>query len=263
MDSVGPALEIRAKRFQKSMEPKQEVSEPKQEVKAEEPVKAKPKGKAKQKAAPKKSVEAPVENPEKEEVQNPQQAGSVSPVAEPAKVQEAGSVPPVEVQAQTVSKKKTSPTGKGKPGKKKTKPKKSKQTSSTISDSKKTKRKPRMPLSVIKSPPREKNQEPWGEHTFESRWLRERERSPLIAQILTPGSKRVREYNGRRYELKVKEGYYLLNGEKFPTLYSTVLSIAGGWDHPVWIKGKKAKGKVRTMANWSGPKFWLLKSLEA
>jgi hypothetical protein len=88
---------------------------------------------------------------------------------------------------------------------------------------------------------------PWGEHTFQSRWEKERARSPLIAK-LTPGKKLTVEWprdSGDKYTVTCKKGHYEYNGTKFPTLYKVTEHITG--------EGSK----------WSGPKFWKLRQLFA
>lgn len=86
---------------------------------------------------------------------------------------------------------------------------------------------------------------PWGEHTFLSRWEKERARSPLIAK-LTPGRKLSVEWprgSGDTYTVTCKKGFYEYNGEKFPTLYKVTEHI------------------TQQGSTWSGPKFWKLKQL--
>jgi hypothetical protein len=41
------------------------------------------------------------------------------------------------------------------------------------------------------------------------------------------------------------------------------MAVTGGEEYPVIQKGKQVKGKQRQMSNWSGAKFWKLKSLGA
>ena len=64
------------------------------------------------------------------------------------------------------------------------------------------------------------------EQKYLERWLRERERSPLIAK-LTPGMKITRLWYGIEKVVIVRYGYYQYKGGKWPTLYMIMKDIAG------------------------------------
>lgn len=220
--------------------------------------------------------------------EDPQVAGSASPVADPAEAPGKGRVTPAAEQAPEQSPRSAkviSLSGRVKPVVAKAKPKNGSSTSSTpsrkpakqkakvkakappkkLAPPKAAKRKA-PPAKSAKSPPRPEGQEPWGEHTFLARWERERRRSPAIA-ALRPGQKLTGEYKGVPYEVQCRHGYYLCKKDtrtkaepvKLPTCYSSVLEITGGKEYPVLkADGKKAKGKTRVMTNWSGPRFFRL-----
>jgi hypothetical protein len=204
--------------------------------------------------------------------QNPQSAVSALPAAETAKAPAGVSATPATgpASAQMGS---PSLNGKGRKVAPKSKPKKSSSISTKQSAKKSPAKKvaPKQPSKKLD--PKPEGAEPWGEHTFLSRWERERARSKPIAAI-KPGSKLVREFNAVLYTALCRQGFYLLSGiatddkpakkaylpenEKFPTLGAMTLKITGGKDYPVNQDGKPVKGKTRHMTNWSGPRFWKL-----
>lgn len=57
-----------------------------------------------------------------------------------------------------------------------------------------------------------------------------------VAVAAKPGTQLIREWNGRRYSVEVKEKDYLLAGEHFKSLSAIALHITG--------------------TNWSGPRFF-------
>ena len=63
-------------------------------------------------------------------------------------------------------------------------------------------------------------------------------KSPNIQTVATskPGTQLIREWNGRRYSVEVKEDGYLLAGESFKSLSAIALHITG--------------------TKWSGPRFF-------
>jgi hypothetical protein len=63
-------------------------------------------------------------------------------------------------------------------------------------------------------------------------------KSPNISAAIAnkPGTQLIREWNGRRYSVEVKEKGYLLAGEHFKSLSAIALHITG--------------------TNWSGPRFF-------
>jgi len=100
---------------------------------------------------------------------------------------------------------------------------------------------------------------PWGKHTFQARWLRERERSPAIAK-LTPGHNIVREYKGAKHTVKVLQGRYVYEGREYPTLYEVTKVITG--TRPAQKQRRTAgdessrpDGK-RQLCNWSATRFF-------
>ena len=56
------------------------------------------------------------------------------------------------------------------------------------------------------------------------------------AAAAKPGTQLIREWNGRRYSVEVKEGGYMLGEERFKSLSAIALHITG--------------------TNWSGPRFF-------
>jgi hypothetical protein len=97
----------------------------------------------------------------------------------------------------------------------------------------------------------------WGDHTFASRWSRERERSPLIAQ-LKPGMTLRVVYKGKKCEVKVlREGYSVL-GAKVPTLYMTAVAYTGTEARP---GVNRLADRERQVSNYSAARFWRLKEL--
>jgi outer membrane biosynthesis protein TonB len=100
--------------------------------------------------------------------------------------------------------------------------------------------------------------DPWGRHTWEKRYNRER-KNKFIKQ-LRPGMKPTREYKGTKYQVTVLNKYYKFNGKMYPTLYSIVKEITGTREAPRQLdhKGKRPKGS-RQLCNWSAPKFFALK----
>lgn len=98
----------------------------------------------------------------------------------------------------------------------------------------------------------------WDGRYNKSRWERERERSPLIAQ-LRPGMKLRRIWEGQTLEVVVVKGGYRFQGVVYPTLYSVVQQIVGTVPRK---KQRRADGTMpdgtRDLTNWSGPRFFRL-----
>lgn len=82
-------------------------------------------------------------------------------------------------------------------------------------------------LDAIADDPPKKKKRIWGAHTHEARWLTERERNPLVAQ-LTPGTKIKAKFKKQTYEAIVKKGGYDYEGETYPTLRALTTAICGG-----------------------------------
>lgn len=103
-------------------------------------------------------------------------------------------------------------------------------------------------------------EDPWGRHTWEPRYLRER-KHPLI-QKLRPGITLVTKYKGEVYKVKILKKYYKYNGIMYPTLYSIVKFIVGTREAPRQLdkKGRRPPGS-RQLCNWSAPRFFSLKAL--
>lgn len=100
----------------------------------------------------------------------------------------------------------------------------------------------------------------WGTHTYRARWQREREKHPMIA-LLTPGVRISKVYKGETFKVTVRNGYYLFNGEKYPTLQSVTTAATGVKDYPKQAyKGQEMKGTRKT-GNWSAMRFWKIKEL--
>lgn len=122
------------------------------------------------------------------------------------------------------------------------------------SKSKKPRKSPKLPRK-----PREKGiGRKWGSDCNLDRWLRERERSPLIAQLL-PGMKLKRLWGGVIHDVIVQKHHYEYQGVQYPTLSTVVIAIAGAPERP---KQKTAKGDrpvgVRKTPNWSAVRFFKL-----
>lgn len=92
-----------------------------------------------------------------------------------------------------------------------------------------------------------------GRHTFQRRWLRERQRSPEIAAIPC-GNSVSREYHGSVHTATCCDGYWLYNGVEYPTLYTVAMAITGAKEYE--RADKQAK---RTMSNWSAVRFFKLR----
>lgn len=91
---------------------------------------------------------------------------------------------------------------------------------------------------------------PWGRHTHEARFLRERQRSELLA-TLRPGQTIRRTYKGQEVEVRVGEGCYLYRGVQYATLYQIVKEVTGPKEYP------RAGGrKTRQITNWSATRFF-------
>ena len=102
----------------------------------------------------------------------------------------------------------------------------------------------------------------WGEHTWVSRWQRERNRCPEIAE-LTPGTKLLRMWKGKEYKVEVRKGSYVLVGKgDFPTLYEVVTAIVGTYAAPKQkVPGKRTRPEgTRQLCNWSAIRFFNLRS---
>lgn len=56
------------------------------------------------------------------------------------------------------------------------------------------------------------------------------------AAVIRPGTQLVREWNGRRYQVDVRDDGYVMNGERFKSLSAIALHITG--------------------TSWSGPRFF-------
>lgn len=92
-----------------------------------------------------------------------------------------------------------------------------------------------------------------GRHTFQRRWLRERQRSAEIAAIPIDGQI-VREYNGVTYVVTCRDGYWEYQGDMYPTLYAVAMVITGPKEYA------RSDGQAkRTMSNWSAVRFFQLR----
>lgn len=102
--------------------------------------------------------------------------------------------------------------------------------------------------------------DPWGRHTWEDRYLRER-KNKWVSQ-LRPGMKLKREYKGQIHEVSVLKQYYRYKGEIWPTLYMITKEITGTQEAPRQItkQGKRPAG-TRQLCAWSAPKFFGLQAL--
>lgn len=99
----------------------------------------------------------------------------------------------------------------------------------------------------------------WSPEHDQSRWERERERSPVLAK-LKPGQKLRREWplkSGEQVEVKVLKGRYRFQGKDYPTLYSVVKEITGTKLHQKQLRpdGSRPEGK-RKLSAWSATKFF-------
>ena len=56
------------------------------------------------------------------------------------------------------------------------------------------------------------------------------------APVIKPGTQLVREWNGRRYQVEVRDDGFVMNGERFKSLSAIALQITG--------------------TSWSGPRFF-------
>jgi hypothetical protein len=94
---------------------------------------------------------------------------------------------------------------------------------------------------------------PQGRGTYKSRWNRERLRSPEIAAIAI-GSHITREFEGKVHQVTCCDGFWLYDGQEFPTLYAVTMAITGAKEYD------RADGKEkRSMSNWSAARFFRLK----
>lgn len=87
------------------------------------------------------------------------------------------------------------------------------------------------------------------------RWKRERERSAVIAEQVTPGTILRRDYKGVRHEVVCRLGYYQYHGREYPTLYAVTRAIVGTKEYS---RGDR-KGQTRKSPTWSATRFWKLK----
>jgi hypothetical protein len=198
---------------------------------------------------------------------DPRSTGSVLPVTDPVVVPGEGSAAPAAVQAPVRRSKRRviSMSGKATPVALKSKTKIAKATSSRLSSgpkaksSLKAKTKTKAAPKVKARAQRPEGSEPWGLHTFRSRWERERLRSPAIAAV-KPGQKLTRGYKDAQYEVQCRDGYWMTpDGKRHATLYSVTLEATGGLKYPVnSLDGKRVKGKTRVMSNYSAARFWRL-----
>jgi hypothetical protein len=101
--------------------------------------------------------------------------------------------------------------------------------------------------------------DPWGKHTWEKRWRRERQ-NPWVKK-LRPGMKIQREYpkGGEIHEVVILKRYYRYQGQDYPTLYSIVKEITGTKEAPRQLDkaGRRPDG-TRQLCNWSAPRFFAL-----
>jgi len=117
--------------------------------------------------------------------------------------------------------------------------------------------------------PPEEPQKPrrWDPKYNESRWKREREKSPKIAKLL-PGMKLPFRYKNRITKLVVEGtvivhyGYYTYNEEKYPTLQSVANVITGTKPYPKQKKkdGSRPEG-TRQMSTYSAARLFRLDKL--
>jgi hypothetical protein len=95
---------------------------------------------------------------------------------------------------------------------------------------------------------------PYGEHTFQARFQRERKRNPKL-NLLQPGTKISRYWNSptgvQLVSVKVETDGYTWKQQKFPTLYDVTKAITGA----VAYQDPKRKNP-RYMSNWSGTRFF-------
>ena len=103
-------------------------------------------------------------------------------------------------------------------------------------------------------------EDPWGEHTWDKRYQRER-KNKWVAK-LRPGMKLKREYKGETYEVLVLKKFYKFRGQVYPTGYSITKEITGTKEAPRQLdkNGNRPQG-TRQLCNWSFVKFFNLKAL--
>jgi hypothetical protein len=114
-----------------------------------------------------------------------------------------------------------------------------------------------LPASPKRSRGRSSNPKiPWGEHTHQARWVREREKSAMIRNLKV-GSTLSRVYKGQLVTVKVKDGYYLWDNRQFPTLYAVVKAVVGEGEYAKRADkdGNRPEGK-RKLSTWSATKFF-------
>lgn len=101
----------------------------------------------------------------------------------------------------------------------------------------------------------------WDPVHNKTRWERERERNPLIA-ALPVGLTVPRLWRGETTVTLVRQGYYLYNGVRYPTLNSVMVAIMGLRPYPKQLKkdGTRPEG-VRYMTPWSATRWFGLHQL--
>lgn len=94
-----------------------------------------------------------------------------------------------------------------------------------------------------------------------ARWAKERESRPAIARI-QPGDEIRREYAGTVHVVRCEFGFWLYAGERFPTLASVVVAIAGARQYPKQLRagGQRPSG-TRTGAICSAIRFFRLQAV--
>lgn len=84
------------------------------------------------------------------------------------------------------------------------------------------------------------------------RYLAERRRYPELGDI-PPGSRLYREFDGKRHCVLVEDGHYVVEGQRYPTLFCAGAAITGR--HP--LSGKRGKAKPHMAhGHWSVRKLF-------
>lgn len=94
------------------------------------------------------------------------------------------------------------------------------------------------------------------------RWERERKRNKVVG-LLVPGNVLRRQWKGSVAMVKVHDGYYEYNGEKFATLYDVTGEITGWRPYRKQRRNGSRPQGTRVMSAWSPSRFWKFKQLEA
>jgi hypothetical protein len=88
-----------------------------------------------------------------------------------------------------------------------------------------------------------------------ARYMRERQRLPMLKRI-PYGALLIRSFAGQTYKVRIRDGFYEVEDQHFPTLYAVALYITGKKQHRRSRATRQTSNTTRHMGNYSAKKFF-------